>query len=220
MSDDVETPAEPVMPTVPPIRPTSAEGRTLSILPRLPQATNPTPDKPTTPIPNDPPKVEDPGLDELLRKALLDSALAPPFDLDEIDYDDPDSPAAKRGRPAYKVDPRLVYSMALNGSKQWEIAAFFGCSKDVIKKRFGDIFARGKAARLMMIRMGQTSAAMEGNAAMLIWLGKQELKQVDESRIRIGNLSNYTDEELEQIARGKLPGQLNRKDRVDNPDDD
>jgi hypothetical protein len=218
MSDDVGTPVPPA--DAPQIETT----RTLSILPRLKQATEPTPDgsaKPPVVIPNDqPPKVEDPNLQEILSKALLESVEAPPFDLEPIDYDDPNSPAAKRGRPAYKVDPKLVYAMALNGAKQWEIAAFFGCSKDVIKKRFGDLFARGRAARMMMIRQGQTNAAMAGSAPMLIWLGKQELKQIDESRIRIGNLSSYSDEELEQIARGKLPGQLNSKNRVDNPDDE
>lgn len=217
MSDDVGAPAEPADET-------KVETRTLSILPRLPQS-KPTPDGKTTPIPNEAPlsaKVEEPTLQEWLGN-ILQEAVSRRYDPNEIDEEadvtDPNSPAVKRGRRPFKVDEKVVYAMALNGTLQREIASFFGCSIDVIKKRFGDVYAQGKAARKIMLRQGQTITAMQGNAAMLIWLGKQELKQVDESRIRIGNLSSYSDEELEQLARGRLPGQLNRKDRVDNPDE-
>lgn len=179
------------------------------------------------PIPNDPPPlsapVQEPTLQEWLG-AILEEAVSRRYDPNEVDEDavinDPQSPAVKRGRKPFKVDEKVVYAMALNGGKQKEIAAFFGCSHDVIKKRFGDVFSQGQAARRLMLRQGQTMTAMAGNAAMLIWLGKQELKQIDESRVRIGSLANYSDEDLEQIARGKLPGQLNSKNRVDNPDDD
>ncbi len=190
---------------------------------------SPTPDRktkapgPAVSIPNDPPPApQEPTLQEFLTEVLQTTVLRR-YDPDELDPDaeveDPKSPASKRGRKPFKIDEKVVFAMALNGSKQKEIARYFGCSPDVIKKRFGDIWMQGQAARLAMLRQGQTLTALNGNAAMLIWLGKQELKQIDESRVRIGNLANYTDEELEQIAKGKLPGQLNRKDRVDNPDD-
>jgi hypothetical protein len=40
---------------------------------------------------------------------------------------------------------------------------------------------------------------------MLIWLGKQHLGQADESRIKVGNLDDLSDDELKALASGKVP---------------
>ena len=112
------------------------------------------------------------------------------------------------GRKKFDIDERIVFAMAKVGGTLSEIAAHFGCSETVIGKRFGELIRQAKASRRIRLRQKQYQVALEGNPTMLIWLGKQELGQVDESRIRLGDLSRFSDEELVQIAAGKVPGQL------------
>lgn len=112
------------------------------------------------------------------------------------------------GRKKFDIDERVVFAMAKVGGTLSEIAAHFGCSDTVIQKRFGELIRQARASRNIRLRQKQYQLALDGNPAMLIWLGKQELGQVDESRVRFGDLSRFSDEELAQIAAGKIPGQL------------
>lgn len=108
----------------------------------------------------------------------------------------------------YNIDERIVRAMALVGGTTEEIAAHFGCSRTLIEKRYGELIHEAKASRKIRLRQRQYQKALEGDTGMLIWLGKQELGQIDESRVRLGDLSRFTNEELAQIAAGKIPGQL------------
>lgn len=112
------------------------------------------------------------------------------------------------GRTPYDIDERIVRAMALVGGTNGEIAAHFGCSVTVIQKRYGELINEARASRKIRLRQKQYQKALEGDTGMLIWLGKQELGQVDESRLRLGDLSRFSDEELVQISQGKIPGQL------------
>jgi hypothetical protein len=112
------------------------------------------------------------------------------------------------GRKPYDIDERIVRAMALAGGTNGEIAEFCGCSRTVIEKRFGEILVEARSGRKLRLRQKQYQMAMEGNVTMLIWLGKQELGQYDESRIRVGDLNRYSDEELAMLAQGKVPGQI------------
>lgn len=124
------------------------------------------------------------------------------------------------GRPReFNIDERIVYAMALVGGTQAEIAAHFGCSQKLIRERFAPLLKLAGAARKIRLRQKQYQVAMEGNPAMLIWLGKQELNQIDESRIRLGDLSRFSDEELAQIAQGKVPGQLTAGQKKEDEDE-
>lgn len=112
------------------------------------------------------------------------------------------------GRKPFDIDERIVYAMAMVGGTNAEIAAHFKCSDAMIGRRFGELIAQARASRRIRLRQKQYQKALEGDTGMLIWLGKQELGQVDESRLRLGDLSRFSDEELAQIAQGKIPGQL------------
>jgi hypothetical protein len=70
-----------------------------------------------------------------------------------------------------------------------EIAAWFDCSIDTIEKRvldthgmaFAEYTRQKRCKGKVSLRRRQFQAAMDGNTAMLIWLGKQYLKQSDHS---------------------------------------
>lgn len=118
-------------------------------------------------------------------------------------------PQTTVGHPKYDIDERVVRAMSLVGGTYPEMAAFFGCSEEVLKKRYAHIIRESRASRTMRIRQAQyITAVEEHNPTMLIWLGKQELGQFDESRMRVGDLNRFTDEELAQLAQGKVPGSL------------
>lgn len=121
------------------------------------------------------------------------------------------------GRKPIEIDDRVVMAMATVGATLGEIADFVGVSHDVIEARFAAQIRTAKAGRKLRLRQAQWAAALEGNPTMLIWLGKNELGQYDESRIKVGDLTQYSDAELEQLAQGKVPGQLHagRKSKED-----
>jgi hypothetical protein len=112
------------------------------------------------------------------------------------------------GRRPIDVDERIVRAMAMVGGTYDEIGEFFGCSGTVIRKRFGDIVRGARAGRKLRLRQAQYQTALAGNVTMQIWLGKNELGQRDEGRQPLGDLSRFSDEELAQIAQGKVPGLL------------
>jgi hypothetical protein len=112
---------------------------------------------------------------------------------------------AKTGRKPLPIDPKVVEGMASVGATNEEIADFNGCSVDTITRRFADILSKSRASMKIRLRRLQWTAASEGDRTMLIWLGKQVLGQSDESRIRVGNLDQLSDEELAAIAAGKVP---------------
>jgi hypothetical protein len=83
------------------------------------------------------------------------------------------------GRPELELDPRVVGGMAFVGATNVEIALFLGCSVDVLERRFADVLRKKRMSMRTRLRRAQLRLAMEGNATMLIWLGKQYLGQSD-----------------------------------------
>ena len=90
--------------------------------------------------------------------------------------------AKKRGRRPLAIDATAVEGMARVGATNVEIAAFLGCSPDTIERRFKDVVASSRSCMRLRVRMMQWEAAMKGDSAMLIWLGKQYLNQKDVNR--------------------------------------
>ena len=60
-----------------------------------------------------------------------------------------------------------------------EMVDILGVSEDTLKRRFAGIIDKGKAEGKMRLRRKQIEVAMQGNAVMLIWLGKQMLGQAE-----------------------------------------
>ena len=83
------------------------------------------------------------------------------------------------GRPKKNISINLVANLAAHGCTTEEIGTIVGCSKDTLERRFSAVLKKGRANMKMSLRRRQMKLAMEGNATMLIWLGKQYLKQKD-----------------------------------------
>lgn len=84
-------------------------------------------------------------------------------------------------RPRIDIDEEKVFKLAKLGATNTDIAYVVGCSENVIRARFGEVVAKGRATRRNSLRKWQWDAARAGNVAMMIWLGKQYLDQADKS---------------------------------------
>lgn len=82
-------------------------------------------------------------------------------------------------RPLVEVDPKIVEKLASIGCKITEIAIHLGVSTDTLHRRFAAELRKGRTNLKMNLRQWQLKSAERGNVAMLIWLGKQLLKQSD-----------------------------------------
>lgn len=84
-----------------------------------------------------------------------------------------------RARPGAQklIDMKVVEGMASVGATTVDIAHFLGVSEALIRKRCDELLAKARAGMRMRLRQAQFKAAIAGNPAMLIWLGKQMLDQ-------------------------------------------
>jgi hypothetical protein len=110
-------------------------------------------------------------------------------------------------RPKAEVDPKRVLALASEGAKVTEIADELGVSRDVLHDRFATELRKGRAARNQSLRRAQLKAATDGNATMLIWLGKQYLgqsdKTIDDYLLEAINEAGITKEDLVEMIRNR-----------------
>ena len=85
----------------------------------------------------------------------------------------------------YDIDPEEVEKLAAFGCSVREIASFYGCSEDLIKKSYSQFITKGKDKGKIRLRQMQWKAAEGGNVSMLIWLGKQVLGQSDKQELEL-----------------------------------
>jgi IS30 family transposase len=89
------------------------------------------------------------------------------------------------GRPPKELDEARVARLAEQGSSAREIADLLGCDHKTITSRFSPLIRRKRAERRLRFRNAQDHAALEErNIAMLIWIGKQELGQMEKVQHR------------------------------------
>lgn len=81
------------------------------------------------------------------------------------------------GRDQRVVLPTEVELMASLGCPDREIAEYFGVNDDTLRYNFKSFLINGKQNLRNSLRKAQIRVALEGNATMLIWLGKQLLSQ-------------------------------------------
>jgi hypothetical protein len=88
-------------------------------------------------------------------------------------------------RPARQtpIDRKVVEGMASVGATNCEIADFLGVSEALVRKRCQDELTKARASLRTRLRQAQIKAALAGNPAMLIWLGKQMLEQRDKQDV-------------------------------------
>jgi hypothetical protein len=86
-----------------------------------------------------------------------------------------------------------------------EIASWYLCSGDTIeravrryyKKDFAEVFAAKRKRGRVSLRRKQYQLAMTGNCTMLIWLGKQMLKQTD--KVHNKNENSYDMKQVNEL---------------------
>lgn len=91
----------------------------------------------------------------------------------------------KTGRPKIEIDFNELDKLCGLQCSQTEIASWFDCSIDTIEARikethgmsFPEYFEQKRGRGKIALRRRQYEAAMSGNTALLIWLGKQYLGQ-------------------------------------------
>lgn len=84
-----------------------------------------------------------------------------------------------RGIRRRVVNPDDVYKLAQLGCTTQEIARWFDIPYTTCKDNFRDIIEKGREELKQSLRMAQLKLALNGNAVMLIWLGKNMLGQSD-----------------------------------------
>ena len=83
------------------------------------------------------------------------------------------------GRDKKVIPPEEVYKLAQIGCKDNEIASWFDVDDNTLRYHFQRELTKGREALKQSLRKAQLHAALNGNAVMLIWLGKNILGQSD-----------------------------------------
>ena len=77
----------------------------------------------------------------------------------------------------YNLDTDQIKKLASLGCTNKEIGDFFGCSADLLEKRYSEFLPKGRAEQKLRLRQLQWKSAEKGAIVMQIWLGKQILGQ-------------------------------------------
>ena len=83
------------------------------------------------------------------------------------------------GRNNIPVPPDEVELMASIGCTDREIAEYFGINDDTLRYNLKDFLINGRQQLKNSLRRAQLRVALDGNATLLIWLGKQILGQAE-----------------------------------------
>ena len=84
------------------------------------------------------------------------------------------------GRPRKELDEEQIKELASIQCTDTEIAAVMRCSVDTLSRNYADLIQEGREHGKSSLRRAQFKKALEGNPAMLIWLGKFYLGQKEE----------------------------------------
>lgn len=98
---------------------------------------------------------------------------------------------AKRGPKPVEIDWQEFNKLCEIQCTLNEIAGWYDCSIDTIENRvwekhdmkFSDYYNQKRQPGKISLRRRQYKTAMEGNAVMQLWLGKQWLGQVDKQEM-------------------------------------
>lgn len=84
-----------------------------------------------------------------------------------------------RGLRKRVVNPDDVYKLAAMACTDNEIALWFDIDTNTLRYNFSGVIAKGREDLKQSLRQAQIKLALNGNATMLIWLGKNMLGQSD-----------------------------------------
>lgn len=83
------------------------------------------------------------------------------------------------GRDKTIVPPADVEHFATLGCTDREIAKYFDISESTLRYNFSSFLIKGRHQLKTTLRQAQLKYALEGNATLLVWLGKNLLSQSD-----------------------------------------
>ena len=84
-----------------------------------------------------------------------------------------------RGRRKRVVVPKDVYELASIGCTDREIAQWFDCDENTLRYNFSDIIQKGREDLKHTLRRAMIKNALQGNAALQIFLAKNMLGMSD-----------------------------------------
>ena len=87
---------------------------------------------------------------------------------------------SRAGRPRRELDERQIRELASIGCAMSEIAVVMDCHVDTIRDNYSKAISEGRENGKISLRRAQMKLALEGNAQMLIWLGRFYLGQKEE----------------------------------------
>lgn len=122
------------------------------------------------------------------------------------------------GRPPIDIDKKVFETLCSVQCTEEEIACHFGVSADTIyrwckknyKTTFAEAIKRFTGTGKISLRRWQWKKASEGSVPMLIWLGKQYLKQTDNVQLSTDTKKDFEGSLMEhlfknaQLSAGKL----------------
>jgi hypothetical protein len=102
-----------------------------------------------------------------------------------------------RGRNKRVVVPKDVYELAVIGCNDREIARWFDMNEDTLRYNFADIIQKGREDLKHTLRRAMIKNALNGNAALQIFLAKNFLGMSDNPTDTEGNAPlPWTDKDL------------------------
>ena len=110
------------------------------------------------------------------------------------------------GKAKKVIDPNLIFELARIGCKDHEIATALKIDSNTLRYQFTDELETGRSSLKQSLRKMQIEIALAGNVTMLIWLGKNILKQTDvyeplTKTDAATDLAQLSEEELEEKIR-------------------
>tara|TARA_R110002153_G_scaffold1046_2_gene4924 strand:- start:1294 stop:1629 length:336 start_codon:yes stop_codon:yes gene_type:complete len=109
---------------------------------------------------------------------------------------DNDNEFLGKRRPKIKdIDRELVWKMACMQCTLREIADVCNVSHTMIAKHFGELIEKGKSMGKKSLRRAQWDKAINGDARMLVFLGKNYLGQQDSPENNDDNMPLPWDDE-------------------------
>lgn len=103
---------------------------------------------------------------------------------------------ARPKRQFTEEDEQKMYDYALAGCQNGTIARLMCIAKSTLIRRYGALLQEKRAERKYNLRNNQTNLS-EHNPAMAIFLGKNELGQVDKQEI----VTEYKPKEMTEVER-------------------
>lgn len=116
------------------------------------------------------------------------------------------------------IDLDVVSALAAIGATKEELSTALGCSHEYVNQQLNDnpafklAFEQGYVTMKHSLRRAQIAMALNGSAALLIWLGKQHLNQSDKQELNNHTEVNITVtramDELRNIPKDQLLSSL------------